>query len=1513
MQLPSTASRAGTVRLAAVILATATTANAATSDEPAVARECDVFVLLALAVMLAALHHRSARFVRDAALTAIRASAGVLIFALSLGRIALITTVALVIAATFTPLAAVELLSRAVAIAAHIVTVISRGLHDICAARLPEPEPQRRDRLDGVRRNLRRRVHNMRLARQKRERWAPTLEPDGLSHDDCSGDQWALAGARTRTRPQRQRYSRRRKVRALVDSGCTCHMFSLIDRVTSWITKTSTTVRGVASSVPAVGIGVVSGLAGLVVPSMKREMLLSVARLCDSVPGGQVLFTRTNVYFGSFDRRDVHATGKRDGHLYYVDPDALTTKSRVPTPPPAECYNLTADALPTNRARTAHWRLGHIAYSRLKEIRDKDLLTGVDFTDDEWHEAQQNICHGCAAGACAKKPTTTGTRGSTSPLGPAQHVHMDLIDLAKLPGRNGEKYCLVVVCAFTRKVWAYPMKAKNEAFDHFQAWRASVQTHLKAHTAPNMHITTSVRVDGEGDFNSTSFNEYCAHSGITIQRSVPGETHAALAEAAIKQLKRMSRCMLLEAPHLNRAFWPDALLAAAYTYNRLPRAALSDRTPQSLWGTGDTDVGHLRVFGSPCAVHLPRKKRGTGASMARTCELGIIIGYDPQFAGCYKIWIPAKHGIMRTTKTKGNVKSIINRLSVYADENRVVAPIDMLPQATDATIPDGHWFSGPPPKHRKTAKPRAADSPPSPAKSRDTDERMHDPLIGRRIRKKFATDAGDRWFVGTITGRSVDLKTKKDIWQVSYPDDGDVEDLFHEELAPLLLHEPPDLRDSTAKHECNSAHAHDEHWCMSAVEEMEHVAHVDPTDLGATVPRSLAGSMHACFTMGASWRNWATGASCYHTGVRAETVKAPVYADSIKIPKSVRAAYSSKQANDWRNAVRSENESIDENDVFLPVRLADVPFGTRILRAKYVLRVKCDAQGLISRFKARMVVLGHLAVQSIHYFDTYSPAARAASVKLVLALAAIMNLDLRQYDCHTAFLGAPLDEEIYMYLPEGYEPTKEATYAAPSDWQEPARPKRPAEASHGRQSRKNARSQHRRTPRVVRLKRSLYGLPQSPRCFWKKIDAHLKRLGFTRSVIDPCIMYRIGIHPETKKHEFSVLALVVDDIVLATNLPRGIFLREMEQEFKMKDIGDLEYCLGLKVTRNREKHELELSQEGYIQRVLRTFAMESEHVAPTHTPCATGPPLGRADAVKYADGEEHPWPFRSLLGSIMYACVTRVDIQYAVSIVAKFCTTPGIKAWTALRRILRYLRTTSKRTVKLGGVNPILYVFADADWCGDPDELRSTSGVLVYLGRGPLVYYARLQKATALSTTESEFMASGDAVFGPPHDARVHANELRAKQDSYANALATTQGICNVLGLRTILQELGFPQPPTYIFTDSAGNRASIANPVTTKLRHVGIRYHKIRQVQDAGDVVISQLGTKDMAADLLTKRHGRPDHERLADMCMGHASLSLPSDLEQLLNEPATLPLSGGLPDAASRCGTCGARHERA
>lgn len=123
-------------------------------------------------------------------------------------------------------------------------------------------------------------------------------------------------------------------------------------------------------------------------------------------------------------------------------------------------------------------------------------------------------------------------------------------------------------------------------------------------------------------------------------------------------------------------------------------------------------------------------------------------------------------------------------------------------------------------------------------------------------------------------------------------------------------------------------------------------------------------------------------------------------------------------------------------------------------------------------------------------------------------------------------------------------------------------------------------------------------------------------------------------------------------------------------------------------------------------------------------------------------------PYRELLGSLNYcACVSRPDIAFAVSVLSKFCNAPLQKHWLAAKRLLRYLKGTSKYGLCYRKTDQLeLNVFSDADWANDSQTRRSYSGVLLELCGAAVIYKSKQQSVVSLSTTEAEYIAASMAI-----------------------------------------------------------------------------------------------------------------------------------------------------------------------
>nr|GEX83882.1 retrovirus-related Pol polyprotein from transposon TNT 1-94 [Tanacetum cinerariifolium] len=227
--------------------------------------------------------------------------------------------------------------------------------------------------------------------------------------------------------------------------------------------------------------------------------------------------------------------------------------------------------------------------------------------------------------------------------------------------------------------------------------------------------------------------------------------------------------------------------------------------------------------------------------------------------------------------------------------------------------------------------------------------------------------------------------------------------------------------------------------------------------------------------------------------------------------------------------------------------------------------------------------------------------------------------------------------------------------------------------------------------------------------------------------------------------DFIILLLYVDDmLIVSKNIERIAQLkRDLSKSFAMKDLGPAKQILGIRIFRDRGAKKLHISQEQYIEKVLRRFNMDKAKVV--SSPLTSNFKLTDKDCLSYKKNIEkmNRVPYASAIGSLMYAMVcTRPDLAHAVGVVSRFLSNPGKKHWEAVKWIFRYLRGTSKLGITFGNGKPTLVGYTDSDLAGNKDNMKSTSGYLMTFAGGAVSWQSRLQKCVALSTTEAEYVAA---------------------------------------------------------------------------------------------------------------------------------------------------------------------------
>ncbi|KAG8503399.1 hypothetical protein CXB51_001318 [Gossypium anomalum] len=505
--------------------------------------------------------------------------------------------------------------------------------------------------------------------------------------------------------------------------------------------------------------------------------------------------------------------------------------------------------------------------------------------------------------------------------------------------------------------------------------------------------------------------------------------------------------------------------------------------------------------------------------------------------------------------------------------------------------------------------------------------------------------------------------------------------------------------------------------------------------------------------------------------------------DANQEPSNYSEAVSCEDSEKWMFAMQEEMESLHKNRTWDLVKLSK---GKKAVRCKWVFKKKEGTPGVEEpRYKARLIAKGYSQIPGVDFTDVFSPVVKHSSIRALLGIVAMHNLELEQLDVKTTFLHGELEEDIYMQQPEGFTVSEKEDY-------------------------------------VCLLRKSLYGLKQSPRQWYKRFDSFMASHDFNRSSLDSCVYFK-----KNSNGSFVYLLLYVDDMLIAAK-DKGKIRKvkaQLSEEFEMKDLGPAKKILGMEILRDRKASKLYLSQKGYIEKVLCRFNMQS--AKPVSTPLAAHFRLSSALSPQSDDEIEYMShvPYSSAVGSLMYAMVcSRPDLSYAVSAVSRYMANPGKEHWKAVQWILRYLRGTTDVCLQFGRTKDGVIGYVDADFAGDLDRRRSLTGYVFTIGGCAISWKATLQTTVALSTTEVEYMA-------------------------------ITEACKEAIWLKGLLSELNEDLQISTVFCDSQSAIFLTKDQMFhERTKHIDVRYHFVRDIIARGDIVVSKISTHENPADMMTK-----------------------------------------------------------
>ena len=514
-------------------------------------------------------------------------------------------------------------------------------------------------------------------------------------------------------------------------------------------------------------------------------------------------------------------------------------------------------------------------------------------------------------------------------------------------------------------------------------------------------------------------------------------------------------------------------------------------------------------------------------------------------------------------------------------------------------------------------------------------------------------------------------------------------------------------------------------------------------------------------------------------------------------------------------AMKKEVEDQMANGNYTIVHIKDVPKGKIILPAVWQMRRKRDIKTrLVKKYKARLNIDGSKMKQGLHYDLTYAPVASWNSIRLLLILVAVEGWHTQQIDYVLAFPQAPVEKEIYMKIPKGFE----VTGSNSEDY-------------------------------VLRLNRNVYGQKQAGRVWNKYLERKLiEEVGFKKSKIDECVFYK----------NRTIYILYTDDSILAG--PDKSEIKDIIDQIQKAGLnitkeGNIQDFLGINIE-IKEGGRIALSQPHLIDQILSDMKMTDDALKVKETPSMTSAIIRRDPNGEPFDKSFH---YRSVIGKLNYLEKgTRSDISYITHQCARFTESPKNSHAKALRWLARYLKGTKEKGLILNpNKSKGIEMFVDADFAGnwdkedstDPDTARSRHGYIVKFMGCPVVWKSQLQHEIALSSTESEYTGLSYAL----REAIPIMNLVKEMVD-YG-----------------FIKEYKGPKIYCQVYEDNSGAlEMAKVHKYRPRTKHLNVKLHHFRDYVNRGEIILSPIDSEDQEADYLTKPVTKQTLQRLRPRVMG-------------------------------------------
>jgi hypothetical protein len=1070
-----------------------------------------------------------------------------------------------------------------------------------------------------------------------------------------------------------------------------------------------------------------------------------------------------------------------------------------------------------------HQRLAHTGFTTLMQMckeQKTDDIGRLTAPPDEIQRAKHAIlnCVGCAKGK--GKRTAFGHRGLDRGQRPGEVLHMDVFFVNRPDGVL--EYGLTVKDGFSDAKWTARCRKKSDVV-------GEVIAIIAASERQSGSKVKRLNMDGGSEFVNDTLRYHCRGKGIELHHT-PAKTPQlnSIAERDEGTTKGAVGAMLHHA-RAPRVFWHYAMMHHMFVWNRTHIAPRTGITPiESITGKRPS-ARHLGVFGCDAFMLVPKHKR-TGDTFASKMEPAIYLGHD-FVQNCATVYVMSKDAITRSRDVDLREGSFTHCAALATGTGQDAAKVTRailqkgyyLPAGEDCLDCDDLGDSVPPSpsqsapiqggeavRRDRAEERKDDDEPKEEPRNREWDVKRvigeRSERRGNRVAKEFLVEwEGDQWEPTWEPERH--LANSKDAiadFRAERAKGEQQQDGHHEEAAE----QPASKQDEED----------DESEEVAPMVRMAMGAVIADFGIDDSANASLQVEQHSSQGL-AKWEVVQAVQRAMAMGEQQPAAKG-IHLMQRTTPVTFQDAMKGADRERWKASMDREIASCEANKTWTKVKRSTLPPGANVLPCKWVYKIKLDEHGGDAQDKSRITPKGFKQRHGIDFDEVFASTGKYKTLRAFTSICTRNRMRMGQMDVPSAFCKPLLKELVFMQMPQGYE----------------------------------------EDGMVLRLDKSLYGLKQAGRN-WKEMATNfiVGELKFTMCKSDPNLFYK-----RTRTNRLLLLFLYVDDLRGGHDDADLEEWKEIKKalydKFQTKDLGEATMMLGMRITRDWERHTTKIDQELYITQALEKFGLTECKVADTPAVAnACDEPETKAQHEKsVADGSGKPADrqrYMEMVGTLLYAAIsTRPDIAFAVGLLTRFMQEPLKRHEKAAERVFRYLAGTKSiglvygrnRDGTIDDAKDLaagkfdVSVFCDADWAGDKATRKSTTGWMAKVGGDLVSWASKKQRTVALSSTEAEL---------------------------YAESAAFQE----LLWQRGLLTELGLLAPgPSVARGDNQSTLAVTKNGIKgERTKHVDIRHCFVTDCIENGDVKLEWVETKNQQADIFTKALPAPQFLALRKLIM--------------------------------------------